>query len=204
VASVIRQSPPASLEDLFISIVASSEDLHLESSGHNARNNGVDLSASFTDDIDGETRPTGPNTWDIGADEYMPPLTPLYRSVGITAPALAGDFPTVQATNTSVENAQTTSHTVALPSGIQPGELLIVIFGYKSGTDNTVTWPNGWYQFFQSDRVTNVGARAAYRWADGSEGTTITVTTGLSRDSTHISYRITGAANPPGKHRQRW
>ena len=66
-----NQSPPASLEDLFISIVASSEDLHLEPSGHNAFNNGIDLSTSFTDDIDGQTRPTGANTWDIGADEYF-------------------------------------------------------------------------------------------------------------------------------------
>ncbi|KPJ58335.1 MAG: hypothetical protein AMJ46_14330 [Latescibacteria bacterium DG_63] len=68
-----NQSPPASLEDLFKSLVSGSEDLHLESSGHNALDNGIDLSASFTDDIDGETRPTGANTWDIGADEYCIP-----------------------------------------------------------------------------------------------------------------------------------
>jgi hypothetical protein len=92
-----NQSPPASLEDLFISIAASSEDLHLEPSGHNALNNGTDLSGSFTDDIDGETRPTGANTWDIGADEYVPPLTSLYRSVGITASALASGSGSTQA-----------------------------------------------------------------------------------------------------------
>jgi hypothetical protein len=70
VSSVNRQSPPASLEDLFVSIIASSEDLHLESSGHDALNNGADLSSSFTNDIDDETRPSGAGTWDIGADEY--------------------------------------------------------------------------------------------------------------------------------------
>jgi hypothetical protein len=32
---------------------------------------GVDLSATFTTDIQGETRPTGSGTWDIGADEYV-------------------------------------------------------------------------------------------------------------------------------------
>ncbi len=42
-----NQSPPASLEDLFVSIVASSENLHLESSGHNALNTGVNLSCFF-------------------------------------------------------------------------------------------------------------------------------------------------------------
>ncbi|MFX1269789.1 MAG: hypothetical protein ACFFAK_17655, partial [Promethearchaeota archaeon] len=79
----------ASLEDLFISLIASSEDLHLEPSGHSALDTGTDLSASFTDDIDGETRPTGANSWDIGADEYVAPLTSLYRSVGIRGGALA-------------------------------------------------------------------------------------------------------------------
>ena len=34
-------------------------------------NNGLDLSSSFTNDIDDEIRPTGANTWDIGADEYV-------------------------------------------------------------------------------------------------------------------------------------
>ena len=69
VTSVIRQSPPASLEDLFVDCTPPGIDLHLESSGHNALDNGLDLSSSFTNDIDDETRPTGANTWDIGADE---------------------------------------------------------------------------------------------------------------------------------------
>ena len=60
---------PANLDDLFVSIGSGSENLHLEPSGHAALNNGIDLSASFTDDIDGQTRPTGAGTWDIGADE---------------------------------------------------------------------------------------------------------------------------------------
>jgi hypothetical protein len=60
------QSPPSDPDDLFISVFPGSEDLHLESSGHSAGNNGLDLSADFTTDIDGETR-TVP--WDIGADD---------------------------------------------------------------------------------------------------------------------------------------
>ncbi len=64
-----NQSPPADLEDLFISMVWGFEDLHLEPTGHMAGNRGLDLSIDFTDDIDGATR-TGP--WDIGADEAIP------------------------------------------------------------------------------------------------------------------------------------
>jgi hypothetical protein len=60
------QSPPADVDDLFVSIAAGSEDLHLETSGNDATNNGLDLSADFTTDIDGQTRI---DPWDLGADE---------------------------------------------------------------------------------------------------------------------------------------
>jgi hypothetical protein len=66
-----NQSPPASLEDLFVDSTTPGIDLHLEASGHNALNNGTDLSSSFTNDIDDEARPTGAGTWDIGADELV-------------------------------------------------------------------------------------------------------------------------------------
>ncbi len=62
------QSPPGSLEALFISIAPLSENLHLEASGHNALDTGESLSGSFLVDIDNETRPNGA-AWDIGADE---------------------------------------------------------------------------------------------------------------------------------------
>lgn len=49
----------------------SNDNFHLASGDTAWKNNGTDLSASFTDDIDGQTRPTGAGTWDIGADEYV-------------------------------------------------------------------------------------------------------------------------------------
>jgi photosystem II stability/assembly factor-like uncharacterized protein len=70
-----NQSPPDSLKDLFVSVVADSEDLHIETSGHNAIENGFDLSSSFTDDIDSDIRPSG-SGWDIGADECVANYTP--------------------------------------------------------------------------------------------------------------------------------
>ena len=54
----------------FVDIGAGTEDLHLKL-GADCINTGTDLSAYFTTDIDGTTRPTGANTWDIGADEYV-------------------------------------------------------------------------------------------------------------------------------------
>jgi hypothetical protein len=64
-----NQSPPADLYDLFYSISAGSENLHLEDFGHLAVDTGRDLSASFSTDIDDEPRS---GTWDIGADEINP------------------------------------------------------------------------------------------------------------------------------------
>jgi hypothetical protein len=55
----------------FSFVDAANDDYHLLSTDVGAINLGVDLSAVFTTDIDGETRPTGAGTWDIGADEYV-------------------------------------------------------------------------------------------------------------------------------------
>ncbi len=79
-----NQAPPANLDDLFVSIVAT-EDLHLESSGHSAIDTGLDLSASFSDDIDAVARPSGA-AWDMGADEA--PATVPDQVTGLTATAV--------------------------------------------------------------------------------------------------------------------
>ena len=54
----------------FTNVTSGSEDLHIGASSE-LINVGTDLSATFTTDIDGTTRPTGAGTWDIGADEYV-------------------------------------------------------------------------------------------------------------------------------------
>jgi len=60
------------------------KDFHLSTSDTAAKNSGADLSAdinlAFTNDIDGQTRPSSSSTiWDIGADEAA---TAIYYSVG--------------------------------------------------------------------------------------------------------------------------
>jgi hypothetical protein len=66
-----NQAPPGDLEDLFI-LLGGAYDLHLEPVGHKAVNGGDDLSATFTGDVDAETR--SGLEWDIGA--YQIPPTP--------------------------------------------------------------------------------------------------------------------------------
>ncbi len=66
-----NKAPPADLDALFIS--PAGENYHLEANGHRAGNTGTDLSASFTNDVDGATRTP---TWDMGADEAVSGTTP--------------------------------------------------------------------------------------------------------------------------------
>ncbi|MEF3692027.1 MAG: hypothetical protein V3574_03165, partial [Candidatus Moraniibacteriota bacterium] len=116
-------------------------------------------------------------------------LITLFSGLSIGSSAWAA-FPSIAATNSGNSGGNVTSHTVNLPSGISSGNLLIVSFS-NDGSD-TVTWPSGWTGLFSTANGTANRLSAAYRIADGSEGTTITVTTSGSQGSAHTSYRITG------------
>ena len=94
----------------------------------------------------------------------------------------------VVATNTSTQ-ASGTSHTVALPSGIEDGQLVLVFFAHGTTGSPTVTWPAGWTRF-----ITLTGWQAAYRFVDGTEGASITVTTNTAQVSAHCTILIAGAA----------
>ena len=65
-----NQVPPGNLDNLFVTITAGAEDLHIET-GSAAVNTGVDLSSSFNADVDSDYRPMGA-AWEIGADEMIP------------------------------------------------------------------------------------------------------------------------------------
>lgn len=56
------------ISQTFTFVDTATDDYHLGSSDAGAKDYGTDLSGTFDDDIDGETRTS---TWDIGADEYV-------------------------------------------------------------------------------------------------------------------------------------
>lgn len=103
-------------------------------------------------------------------------------------------FPVVEATATTVNETRATSHPVNLPSGITAGDLLLMAF-YSRGSV-TITWPSGWTevdQYAYTAGVKNVTGGIAYRIADGSEGSTVTVTINSSRRIAAVIWRISGA-----------
>lgn len=102
-------------------------------------------------------------------------------------------FPTVAATNTSQTNNASTSHTVALPSSISAGNLLIIVFGVFTATVST---PSGWTSFFNNTSGDST-LYGFWKLASGSEGASVTITTGASRNSAHNTYRITGWTGTP-------
>ncbi len=75
------------LNQVFTFVNELSDNFHLASTDTGARNYGINLSTdpilAFSTDIDGETRP-GESIWDIGADEYVPPI--------VTCPELMNTF----------------------------------------------------------------------------------------------------------------
>ncbi len=101
-------------------------------------------------------------------------------------------FPQVQTTALSEETNNVTEHTVNLPSGIVSGDLLVVWFGFAS-IDTGFTFPAGW-NLLDSTFVTLLDTAVYYRIADGTEGSTITVTTDDAHKSGVITHRIDGTS----------
>lgn len=103
-------------------------------------------------------------------------------------------FPPVAATNSGSQTANSTTHTINLPTGIAAGNLLLVFFSNDGLATASVTTPaSGWTEL-GTQLMLSDSARLTvfYRVADGAEGSTITITTSATEQSTHVSYRITG------------
>jgi hypothetical protein len=112
------------VNDLFVSIIPGSIDLHLKG-GSDGIDAGTDLSASFTGDIDEETRPVAA-AWDMGADERSVTVT-NYRSVGTDAATL---YSTGTASISSGTSTATFGGGASLPANVGQGDKLTI-----GGTD---------------------------------------------------------------------
>ncbi len=105
-------------------------------------------------------------------------------------------FSVVAATNTSVDiNGEPT--VISLPSGIVAGNLLIV-WMMSDGFETISDW-DGFTELFVDYDDTSQSLWAAYKFATGSEGSTISVGISSAERTAHQSFRITGAhaTTPP-------
>lgn len=97
-------------------------------------------------------------------------------------------FPSVAAVENSVSATDLTSHTVDLPTGIQSGDLLVVWF--VCDQNPLITWPSGWTVLQNENNGNVTRSSLGVRVADGTEGSTITITTDAVQQSAHWSARI--------------
>jgi hypothetical protein len=88
---------------------------------------------------------------------------------------------------------------LSLPAGIQNQDLLIAFLNRGGGSGQTFTWPVGWSELVSEpvDPGSTYRCAVAYRWANGSEGAAIAVTsTSLASPEVTrwVVVRITGAS----------
>lgn len=106
-------------------------------------------------------------------------------------------FPTVVSTNTSVQTPAGTSHTVSLPGSIVAGNLLLIFFA--TADIPTITTPANWNLLRNKQETAGATSQQSifYKVATGSEGATVTITTGTSFRSAHATYQISGYSGNP-------
>lgn len=87
-------------------------------------------------------------------------------------------FPIIQATaTTGLGTPFATSTAVAYPASIQPGDLLVAMFQVGANSLSGLAWPAGWVELDKALVGGSYdGQTTAYRWCDGSESGTFTVT----------------------------
>ena len=107
-------------------------------------------------------------------------------------------FATIVTSAESEVNTNETSHTVDMPSGVVSGDLLMVFFSCDGA--ESVGWPTGGDLWNEISEASSTGGNStlavAWRVSDGTEGASITVTTGTIEKSTHVVARINGNEDP--------
>lgn len=109
-------------------------------------------------------------------------------------------IPVIEGTQDSNNSSSSTSLTVTLPSNLQIDEGVVVRVSRDGGT-GTVTWPTGWSELYDAiDDDGFAAGAAAYRKIDGTEGSSITVTSSTSDPFAARASRYSGvdfATDPP-------
>lgn len=92
---------------------------------------------------------------------------------------------------TTADGAAGTSHTVNLPTGIQNGELLVIILATVTTSPGTTT-ATGWTFNAVAANGTASFLQFGFKHATGAEGSSVTVTTTGSMQGAWITMRVGG------------
>ena len=137
----------------------------------------------------------GPSGSLVGLEGYRGGVTRVTVSHEAAAEV---DYPVIEATAYSSENAYAQMHDVTLPAGIAADDLLLVFFTISSEQDGSVLTPSGWTQLYAVTIGTKGHERCFYRVATGSEGATLTVDSSPGGGvSASTAYRITNYDGVP-------
>lgn len=101
-------------------------------------------------------------------------------------------YPTVATRSWGADSANSTSHPISLPSGVQTGDLLVLVFGTDGAVTSTID--AGWTQLESLSQSTIVTQAVYYKTADGAD--TPTVTTAASESASYVVYRIQNGGTP--------
>ena len=101
-------------------------------------------------------------------------------------------FPVVESDSITNIDSSSSSHVITMPSGIQAGDLLIIIFDHDS-TAPTYTL-TGWTQLFDEEIFALNEMECYWKEAVGSD--TLTVTVSPANTGNYNIYRISGAIDP--------
>lgn len=121
--------------------------------------------------------------------QYREPGSPTWHPVGAD-----DSYPTVMATSSGRTTTAAQSHVVTMPSGIQDGDLLLIIFSARSRS-RVALESNGWKKLFQAYDNSEMTTVFFWKLADGSDTATVT-TPGQTVNTSHIVYRIRNGGLP--------
>lgn len=116
----------------------------------------------------------------------------------LVAPSWAAS-PSVAARATSADNSNDTTNVVSYPSGSNTvGDTIVAIINISATiiAPPLPVFPSGWFVVnnFVCSGASGCWFYMAIRVADGTEGSTFTFTTTPTATSSHVTFRVTGAA----------
>lgn len=105
-------------------------------------------------------------------------------------------FPVLESSVTARNTVASTTHTITLPSGIVPGEMLFVLFAVDPSPNSylniNVSSGTGWKKMNWSKDGSVLSSAIFWKIADGVSDS-LTISTSSSEVSVHASFRISGS-----------